>query len=66
MLDQQILLARRGDRRLAYAIGAVIRVRTVHGDGQLIYVTDDLYLGIRLDGETRTDEYRAAAVQVAS
>ncbi len=56
MLDAT-LLARRGSRRLAYAIGSTIRIRTNCGTGNLVYVTDDLYLGVRLDGETRVDEY---------
>jgi len=56
MLDAT-LLARRGSRRLAYAIGSTIRIRTNSGTGNLVYVTDDLYLGVRLDGETRVDEY---------
>lgn len=62
MLDAT-LLARRGSRRLAYAIGSTIRIRTNSGTGNLVYVTDDLYLGVRLDGETRVDEYRTAACQ---
>ena len=63
MLDANVLLARRGNRQLAYAIGATIRIRTTCGTGNLIYVTDDLHLGVRLDGETRIDEYDAAHCQ---
>jgi len=62
MLDTT-LLARRGDRQLAYVVGSIIRIRTIKGAGDLIYVTDDLYLGVKLDGETRIDEYRGDACQ---
>lgn len=36
------------------------RVRTHLGEGALVYATEDGYLGVRLDGETRVDEYPVA------
>ncbi len=33
------------------------RITTHCGSGTLVYATDDGYLGVRLDGETRIDEY---------
>jgi hypothetical protein len=59
MLDA--LLVNRDNRRLAYTLGATIRIRTNCGTGNLVYVTEDFYLGVRLDGETRIDEYRSSA-----
>jgi hypothetical protein len=61
MLDA--LITTKNSRQVAYAIGAIIRIRTNCGTGNLVYVTDDLYLGVKLDGETRIDEYHSAACQ---
>jgi hypothetical protein len=46
------------DRMLAYPQDE-IRVDGMWGMGRLIYVTEDGWCGIRLDGETRIDEYPA-------
>jgi hypothetical protein len=51
-----LLLKTSGDHRRAYPLAAV-RVSTHLGAGQLVYATDDQYLGVQLDGETRVDEY---------
>lgn len=36
-----------------------IRVDGMWGNGRLVYVTEDGWCGIMLDGETRIDEYPA-------
>lgn len=49
------------DRLLAYPMDE-IRVTSMWGDGRLIYATEDGWIGIMLDGETRIDEYPAEHV----
>lgn len=46
------------DRLLAYPQDE-IRVTGMWGNGRLIYVTEDGWCGVQLDGETRIDEYPA-------
>jgi len=59
---EQLLIKVEGGRRRAYPVGAPARVRTHLGDGKLVYGTDDGWLAIQLDGETRVDEYPAERV----
>ena len=53
-----LLLVADRDRLRAYPQAAA-RVRTSCGLGALVYATDDGWLGVRLDGERRVDEYPA-------
>lgn len=46
------------DRMVAYPQDE-IRVDGMWGNGRLIYVTEDGWCGVRLDGEERIDEYPA-------
>lgn len=41
-----------------------IRVDGMWGNGRLIYVTEDGWCGIRLDGEERIDEYPAEHLDI--
>ena len=53
-----LLLVADHDRLRAYPQAAA-RVRTSCGLGVVVYGTDDGWLGVRLDGERRVDEYPA-------
>lgn len=55
---------RNGHARIA-PLHAVIRVLTHLGPGVLVTVTDDAWVEVRLDGETRCDEYPIELVQLA-
>ena len=54
----QLLLVADQDRLRAYP-NVIARVRTTCGPGVIVYATDDGWLGVRLDGERRVDEYPA-------
>ena len=41
------------------------RVTTMQGAGTALYLTRDGWIGVRLDGETRVDEYPIEHVAVA-
>lgn len=58
---ESIVIKSAGGRRRAYPAVSP-RVQTHIGSGRLIYGTDDGYLGVQLDGETRIDEYPAELV----
>ena len=59
-MDPSLVIAQVGAHQRAYPTGNdPIRVRTHLGDGALVYTTDDGYIGVRLDGEARVDEYLA-------
>lgn len=62
MLHGTLLLTTRGSHRLA-VLPQPRRCRTHLGVGLLRYVTDDGFVGVQLDGETRVDEYQAFQVQ---
>lgn len=46
----------------AYPV-AEVAVTSVWGAGRLVYATDDGFVGLQLDGETRIDEYPAECVK---
>lgn len=50
------LIKHEGGKYRSYPLSQT-RVRTHLGDGAIVYADEDGYLGIRLDGETRIDEY---------
>lgn len=47
-----------GGRTRAYPLDTV-RVRTHLGSGKVVYLTDDAYAGVQIDGERRIEEVRA-------
>ena len=53
-----LLLVADRDRLRAYPQAAA-RVRTSCGLGVVVYGTDDGWLGVRIDGERRVDEFPA-------
>jgi hypothetical protein len=55
----------RESRTLAYPIEP-IRVTGMWGSGRIVYATDDGWIGVCLDGETRVDEYPAEHLTVAA
>jgi hypothetical protein len=60
-----MLIKREGGHLRAYPLTSVpVRVATNLGPGALVYATDDGFLGCRLDGETRVDEYSAEQVSL--
>lgn len=44
---------------------AQVRITSMWGDGVLVYLTSDGFVGVRLDGETRVDEYPGEHVKLA-
>lgn len=60
-----VVLQRRGNRLLARPTSPQ-RCVTGAGAGALLYATDDGWVGVRLDGETRADEWPAESVEVTS
>ncbi|MDQ1446771.1 MAG: hypothetical protein QOI20_3235 [Acidimicrobiaceae bacterium] len=69
MLDTTTLLFKtcplRSDRRLAY-LASPARCTTHLGAGRLVYVTEDGWCGVQLDGEKRVDEYQRFQVELAA
>ena len=51
----------RSNRRLCY-LATAVRVTSMWGSGQLIYATNDGWVGVRLDGECGVYEYPAAHI----
>jgi hypothetical protein len=66
-LEATSLLKTRGTRQLAYSAQPA-RATGIWGSGRVVYATDDGWVGVCLDGETRVDEYPAEqlAIEVAS
>lgn len=54
MLDTQTLLLAADQRRLYFL--TPVSVSTHMGDGVAVYVNQDGYVGVRLNGETRIEE----------
>ncbi|HKP08306.1 MAG TPA: hypothetical protein VJU58_13720 [Microbacterium sp.] len=57
------LLTVSGGHRRAYPLD-LVRVVTHLGAGRLVYVSDDRWIGVQLDGESRVDEYQPSSVSV--
>jgi hypothetical protein len=59
MGNTNMLIKREGGHLRAYPLTS-LRVKNHIGSGALVYATDDGWLGVQLDGETRIDEYPVA------
>lgn len=60
------LLSPCGNKLRAYLVGAKTHVATLGGTGLLVYLTSDGYLGVRLAGESRVDEWPAEQCRVVA
>lgn len=58
-MENALVITQVGAHQRAYPASATVRVATHLGEGVLVYATDDGYIGVQLDGETRIDEYLA-------
>lgn len=64
MLDATLLKQLSSGGPTVVTLLSTVRVSTPDGAGTLIYLRQDGYLGVRLDGETRVDEWAVGQVSL--